>query len=54
MKNRLQDSDANDAVVRSFPRAGAPADQVPPEVRDVVDLVHDACGRDLVSAVVMC
>ncbi|HEX5132891.1 MAG TPA: hypothetical protein VFX92_10425 [Candidatus Krumholzibacteria bacterium] len=39
-------------VLRPFPRAseGAP-DQVPPEVRDVVDLLRDACGRNLVGVV---
>lgn len=39
-------------VVRPFPRgAAAPADQIPPEVRDVVDLIRDACGRDLVAVI---
>jgi hypothetical protein len=39
-------------VVRRFPGAGVPApDQIPPEVRDVVDLLRDACGRNLVCVV---
>lgn len=39
-------------VVRPFPGAhGAAPDQIPPEVRDVVDLLHDACGRNLVCVV---
>jgi hypothetical protein len=39
-------------VLRPFPRASDDApDQVPPEVRDVVDLLQDACGRNLVCVV---
>jgi hypothetical protein len=38
--------------VRAFPGANqVPHDQVPPEVRDVVDLLHDACGRNLVGVI---
>ncbi len=52
MKEHLRDSDSADKVVRPFPRAGTSApDQVPPEVRDIVDLLRDACGRDLVAVV---
>ncbi len=52
MKENLRDSESSGAVVRPFPRAGATAaDQVPPEVRDVVDLIQDACGRDLVAVI---
>ncbi len=51
MKEHLRDSGSNGSVVRPFPRAGVPADHVPPEVRDVVDLLRDACGRDLVAVV---
>ena len=52
MKENLRDSDSADKVVRPFPRAGTSApDQVPPEVRDIVDLLRDACGRDLVAVV---
>jgi len=29
----------------------AAPDQIPPEVRDIVDLLRDACGRDLVAVV---
>ncbi|HEU4929746.1 MAG TPA: hypothetical protein VFU38_07940 [Candidatus Krumholzibacteria bacterium] len=40
------------AVVRAFPRAGAiPSNQAPPEVRDIVELLSEACGRDLVAVV---
>jgi hypothetical protein len=39
-------------VVRALPRAAAfAAEQVPPEVRDVIDLLRDACGRNLVGVV---
>ena len=39
-------------VVRQFPGASAkPPDQVPPEVRDVVDLLQDACGRNVVGVI---
>ncbi len=52
MKEHLRDSDGSGAVVRPFPRAGVAApDHVPPEVRDIVDLLRDACGRDLVAVV---
>lgn len=52
MKENRPDSETSGAVVRPFPRAGATAlDQVPPEVRDIVDLLRDACGRDLVAVV---
>lgn len=52
MTDKVRDPDANGAVVRPFPRAGnTPTDQVPPEVRDIVDLLHDACGRDLIGVV---
>ncbi len=52
MNDKVRDSDSSDSVVRALPRASAtPADHVPPEVRDIVDLLQDACGRDLVSVV---
>ncbi len=52
MTENRRDSEPSGAVVRPFPRAGATApDQVPPEVRDIVDLLRDACGRDLVAVV---
>jgi len=52
MNEKRRDSESDRPVVRPFPRAGtAPADQIPPEVRDVVDLIQDACGRDLVAVV---
>lgn len=39
-------------LVRAFPRAGAaPADQVPPEVRDIVALLEEACGRNVVGVI---
>ncbi len=39
-------------VVRALPRAAsAPSNQTPPEVRDIVDLLSDACGRDLVAVI---
>jgi hypothetical protein len=39
-------------VVRPFPGASvSTSDQVPPEVRDVVDLLREACGRNLVCVV---
>ncbi len=39
-------------VVRPFPGASVAApDQVPPEVRDIVDLLSEACGRNLVGVV---
>jgi hypothetical protein len=39
-------------VVRPFPHsAEALDDQVPPEVRDVVDLLRDACGHNLVGII---
>jgi hypothetical protein len=39
-------------VVSPFPRAaGSPHEQIPPEVRDVVDLLRDACGRNLVGII---
>jgi len=39
-------------VVRPFPRtATAPGDQVPPEVRDIVDLLEESCGRNVVGIV---
>jgi hypothetical protein len=40
------------AVVRKLPRAAsAPQDPIPPEVRDVVELLRDACGRNLVGLI---
>ncbi len=43
---------AGRSVVRALPRAAATAaEQVPPEVRDVVDLLRDACGRNLVGVI---
>jgi hypothetical protein len=50
MNEKLRDPNSGD-VVRPFPRAGAAPDHVPPEVRDVVELLRDACGRDLVAVV---
>jgi hypothetical protein len=39
-------------LVRPFPRAGAtPPDQIPPEVRDIVALVEEACGRNIVGVI---
>jgi hypothetical protein len=39
-------------VVRPLPGANmATPDQVPPEVRDIVDLLRDACGRNLVGVI---
>ncbi|HEU4365356.1 MAG TPA: hypothetical protein VFT13_07805 [Candidatus Krumholzibacteria bacterium] len=39
-------------VVRPFPGASSAApDQIPPEVRDIVDLLGEACGRNLVGVV---
>ena len=39
-------------VIRPFPGASGDAtNQVPPEVRDIVDLVSDACQRNLVGVV---
>jgi hypothetical protein len=50
--DRTTSDPADRSVVRPFPRAGgAPPDQVPPEVRDVVDLLRDSCGRDLVAVI---
>ena len=44
MNGKLGDSESNGSVVRPFPRAGAaPADQIPPEVRDV----YRSLGIDL-------
>jgi len=52
MKENLRDSESGGSVVRPFPRSGTSApDQIPPEVRDIVDLLRDACGRDLVAVV---
>lgn len=40
------------SIVRPFPRAStAPANQAPPEVRDIVELLSEACGRDLVAVI---
>lgn len=40
------------SVVRSLPRAAASAtEQMPPEVRDIIDLLQDACGRNLVGVI---
>jgi hypothetical protein len=48
----LRPSGAARDVVRPFPRAhGTAPDQVPPEVRDIVDLLGEACGRNLVGVV---
>lgn len=42
----------NRNVVRPLPRAtSSPQDLVPPEVRDVVEVLKDACGRDLVAVI---
>lgn len=39
-------------VVHPLPRAtSTPHDQIPPEVRDVVDLLRDACGRNIVGVI---
>ena len=39
-------------LVHPFPRAGAtPADLVPPEVRDIVLLLEEACGRNIVGVI---
>jgi hypothetical protein len=47
-----RDREATGAVVRPFPRAGsAPPDQVPPEVRDIVELLRATCGGNLVAVV---
>jgi hypothetical protein len=38
--------------VRPLPRASAtPADQVPPEVRDIVLLLEESCGRNIVGVI---
>ena len=38
--------------MRPFPRAAsAPADQVPPEVRDIIDLLKEASGRNIVGII---
>ncbi len=52
MTEPLRPSDAARSVVRSLPRTATEAgEQVPPEVRDVIDLLRDACGRNLVGIV---
>jgi hypothetical protein len=39
-------------VVRALPRASAsPNDQIPPEVRDIVLLLEEACGRNIVGVI---
>lgn len=39
-------------VVRPFPRSSATAaDQIPPEVRDIVLLLEEACGRNIVGVI---
>ena len=39
-------------LVRPFPRSSAtPADHIPPEVRDIVLLLEDACGRNIVGVI---
>ncbi len=39
-------------VVRPFPRSSAePADHIPPEVRDIVWLLEDACGRNVIGVI---
>ena len=40
------------SLVRPFPRASvAPADQIPPEVRDIVQLLQEACERNVVGVI---
>ncbi len=40
-------------LVRPFPRSSSatPADQIPPEVRDIVLLLEEACGRNIVGVI---
>ncbi|HEX6791023.1 MAG TPA: hypothetical protein VF247_06910 [Candidatus Krumholzibacteria bacterium] len=39
-------------MVRPFPRSSAtPADHIPPEVRDIVALLEESCGRNVVGVV---
>ena len=39
-------------LVRPFPRSSAtPADHIPPEVRDIVLLLEEACGRNIVGVI---
>ncbi|HKW12870.1 MAG TPA: hypothetical protein VJS69_00140, partial [Candidatus Krumholzibacteria bacterium] len=39
-------------VVRALPRASAqPPDQIPPEVRDIVLLLEETCGRNVVAVI---
>jgi len=48
----MTDTKDHSTVVRAFPRAGAtPGDQIPPEVRDIVLLLEEACGRNLVGVI---
>lgn len=51
-KPRAPETPTPRTVVRPFPRSGAaPSNQSPPEVRDIVELLSEACGRDLVAVV---
>ena len=52
MNNQPRSPESARSIVRPFPRAAtAPANQAPPEVRDIVELLSEACGRDLVAVI---
>lgn len=52
MSGPIRPGGAAREVVRPIPgAAGAAFDQIPPEVRDIVDLLQEACGRNLVGVI---
>lgn len=52
MSEPTDSSDKSRTVVRVLPRATtSPTDQIPPEVRDIVLLLEETCGRNIVGVI---